>query len=153
MNVTLSKTAWHARLQTFVYGNADLNNLCPYFWRTIGAVIFLPAAWLGSITKPHIYPDDFLPEAERRWGHRQHSNLDAGITSGFISFGTLAVTACAIFLLWALIQAVVGGFALTLLAIAASCAALFGLYHSADIWWPWLVAKKDAVCPVISWQE
>ncbi len=38
----LSKNSWHVHLNDFVYGygySEDTNNLCPYFWGTILAII------------------------------------------------------------------------------------------------------------------
>jgi hypothetical protein len=44
LSINLSKTAWHYRLQRFVWGEnqPQLWSLCPYFWFTIFTVLVLP---------------------------------------------------------------------------------------------------------------
>jgi ABC-type multidrug transport system fused ATPase/permease subunit len=43
MRVTLSESAWHARLQEWVFGDVTLRrNLCPYFWLTVFCMVVAP---------------------------------------------------------------------------------------------------------------
>jgi len=53
MQVTLSETAWHMRLQKWVMGGElRQSNLCPYFWMTILCMGLSPILVLGKIINP-----------------------------------------------------------------------------------------------------
>lgn len=49
MKVTLDPKAWHARLQEFSFFDIDVEqtkSLCPYFWRTVAALMLVPLVFI-----------------------------------------------------------------------------------------------------------
>lgn len=57
----ISKSSWHVNVNDYVYGygyTAGVHSLCPYFWKTIIAIIFLPLVAICRITSDKIDESD-----------------------------------------------------------------------------------------------
>jgi hypothetical protein len=50
MEVNFNKNSWHARFYSYAYGERYLpQNLCPYFWKVVAAIVVLPFTWIGYL--------------------------------------------------------------------------------------------------------
>ncbi len=159
MRVRLSRKAWHYRLQEFVWGSASQYSICPYFWLTVFAILFLPIALIGRAAKSKMYPDMTLPDSEWRELHGYYShkktNSEVGIEVGFATFigGLLLFLAgSGLFLLFTLITSSASGAIGVGIALAVILA-FVGLYKSSELWVPFVWSIKDSVCPVITWDD
>lgn len=47
MQISLSRNAWHYKLQTKILGKPQFSNFCPYFWLTIFCLIVSPFYYFG----------------------------------------------------------------------------------------------------------
>lgn len=155
MNVNFSRSAWHYRLQYFVFGKQSrTNNLCPYFWTTILALLFLPTSILGAVAAP--YMDTYSSEDTGRYynGTRYTSNFEVGAMTGLLSTATILSLLLAGFLLFCFFEFIlVSGGGLAALSVFGVALVIAALIKTAPLWWNFLVAAKDKVCPIITWSE
>lgn len=59
--MNISKGSWHVRLNDYIYGygyTASVHSLCPYFWKTILAIILLPLVAICRVTASKIDESD-----------------------------------------------------------------------------------------------
>jgi hypothetical protein len=108
-----------------------------------------------------MYPDELIPQEEwiEQNGYdayrRMHGNAEVGFEVGMASMFALLVTLGPLAILGFLVAAVGEsiGLALAVPAVIVPILVVFGIYKSSDIWIPFLWSIKDAVCPMIEWQE
>jgi hypothetical protein len=118
MEVTLSKEAWHYKLQEYcflsykgdVYNDFEETanipqNLCPYFWRTVLCIFLLPVAWLGEIGRRYVFEEEGLPDRTSGYPYRNNvygyrkGRVSNGMELTLITFMTLLFAASILFII------------------------------------------------------
>lgn len=154
------ESSWHVRLNRFAFGkNVRLNpNLCPYFWKTIFAALFMPFSVSGFVIRK------ILEKMEEKAGQQISSpfktlsteTLEYEYDSNFF-IGTLGIAIFALifgglfvvfYLMWGIITS---GAGIVLMIGLAILGALFAGGATSDLWSPMLVAAYKSVCPAIEW--
>lgn len=146
MNVTLSKSAWHFRLQRFSFGSIYVydnwiedRSFCQYIMWTTLALILFPISALGS-TVPYVNSGEFFDS------RRYKSNFETGT----ILFARLF---CASILITIFIMCfiVIGSVKIVLFVLTLTSTVL--VYKTSDLWMSYAESVKKRICPVIKWKE
>lgn len=156
----LSKNSINARVYSFVYGNSLPTNLCPYFWKSLLALLLLP---LVSVFQLLYYPLSSITWVKENFGHDAREKRVAGLLVLFMSFILFMVgvfISASVFTYYQgtflyFIFSLGGGLlgAVAIIIIAITCAGLVEKTKKTSLIKEYFKAKKGKYCPQIEWTE
>jgi len=134
----LKKNSFHYKFYKFTYMNEPPQNLCPYFWESMLAILAFPVSFIGIIGKKAT--NDF-----------SISNIGAGvIISGILILAAIFLDSLG-FISYVLFQAGMAG--VIVIGAALLFIILVGLLIAyIPIVLGFIKARLSALCPIVEWE-
>jgi hypothetical protein len=120
----LKRKSWYAWLYKRTYGTELPDNLCPFFWKMILAIVMFPVTWPCIVIELLILDDP----SKTRWSGRLFYGFATNVLSIIVCASIMAHYTKHIFYWWTSIV----GFIITIIGVASILAVIGGLVWLGD---------------------